>query len=320
MFGSANTYKNNNIAWYVNRCDGDASGDTQGDETTFESNNCAIYIESVGNLESTGRITDDIGNNVFCNNTTDIRNGSGHIWCIPGNFFTHTDTEGNVIPSIEIDADAASPVSCFPMYDRDSEQFYYDDAEWGAANGILLSNSLTSAYPTPQEYLAGKTFQVIDADNTTTLATFAFAGAEQQSVRGAARRTVQQESFDATVRVERTADRIVFAMNSPCRSVLVKLPCTFAGGAVTHNGQVVAGAKFDGKIVSFETSEGSTYVIHASPSTCVIAAGYNICGQLVGVQFLSGADAYANIPDAVTIRIFTLDSSYRPIAQVTTRK
>ena len=66
-------------------------------------------------------ITDDIGNNVFCNNTTDIRNGSGHIWCIPGNFFTHTDTEGNVIPSIEIDADAASPVSCFPMYDRDSE-------------------------------------------------------------------------------------------------------------------------------------------------------------------------------------------------------
>ena len=33
------------------------------------------------------------------------------------------------------------------------------------------------------------------------------------------------------------------------------------------------------------------------------------------VRSLASAAAHANIPDAATIKIFTLDSSYRPIAE-----
>lgn len=37
------------------------------------------------------------------------------------------------------------------------------------------------------------------------------------------------------------------------------------------------------------------------------------------VRILASADAHANIPDAATIKIFTLDSSYRPIAECKTQ-
>ena len=201
---------------------------------------------------------------------------------------------------------------------RNGDQLIYEGVKWGDTDGIRLSNSLTSAYPTPRQYLDGKTFEVIDANNTTTLATFAFTNAEQQSVRRAARRSVQEESFDATVSVEKTEDRIVFAMNDPCKPVTVTLPCAFTGGTVTHNGKIL-NASFAAETVSFKTNEGGTYEIHASASTHVIAAGYNVLGQLVGVQILASADANANIPGAATIKIFTLDSSYRPIAECETQ-
>lgn len=37
------------------------------------------------------------------------------------------------------------------------------------------------------------------------------------------------------------------------------------------------------------------------------------------VRSLASADARANIPDTATIKIFTLDSSYRPIAECKTQ-
>ena len=207
-------------------------------------------------------------------------------------------------------------MSFYPI--RVGDQLIYDGVKWGDTNGIRLSNSLTSTYPTPRQYLDGKTFEVIGEDNTTTLATFAFASAEQKSVRRAARRSVQKESFDATVSVERTEDRIVFAMNDPCKPVTVTLPRAFTGGTVTHNGKILNASFADGT-VSFKTNEGGTYEIYASASTHVIAAGYNTLGQLVGVKILASADARANIPDAATIKIFILDSSYRPIAEYKTQ-
>lgn len=311
LCGTRNRFKDNHIAWYVKYHDG-YGGNPNAERCVFEENDIAIQIEEFSDYLPMSFYAP--GRCEFIDNTLDIlldeQSNSNRTWFIPGNYFAHTDENG--IEQLKTMISPATAVSFYPM--RRGDQFYYDGAEWGATNGILLSNSLTSAYPTPKEYLDGKTFEVVGEDNTTTLATFAFTSAKQQSVRRAARRSVQKESFDATVSVERTEDRIVFTMNDPCKPVTVTLPCAFTGGTVTHNGEIL-NASFAGETVSFETNEGGTYEIHASASTHVIAAGYNALGQLVGVKILASADANANIPDAATIKIFTLDSSYRPIAE-----
>ena len=315
LCGTNNHFKNNHIAWYVGGHK-DYGGNPNAERCVFEENDIAIQIEEFSDYLPMSFYAP--GRCEFIDNTLDIlldeQSNSNRTWFIPGNYFVHTDENG--IEQLKTMISPATAVSFYPM--RRGDQFYYDGAEWGATNGILLSNSLTSAYPTPKEYLDGKTFEVVGEDNTTTLATFAFTSAEQKSVRRAARRSVQKESFDATVSVERTEDRIVFTMNDPCRSVTVKLPCDFKYGTVTHNGEIL-NASFAGETVSFKTNEGGTYEIHASTSTRVIAAGYNALGQLVGVKILESADANANIPGAATIKIFTLDSSYRPIAECKTQ-
>lgn len=315
LCGTNNHFKNNHIAWYVEYHD-DYGGNPNAERCVFEENDIAIQIEKFSDYLPMSFYAP--GRCEFIDNELDVQLNQEKIgnrtWFIPGNYFVHTAENGAT--QLETRISPATAVSFYPM--RRGDQFYYDGAEWGATNGILLSNSLTSAYPTPKEYLDGKTFAVVGEDNTTTLATFAFTNAEQQSVRRAARRSVQKESFDATVSVERTEDRIVFAMNDPCRPVTVTLPRAFTGGTVTHNGKILNASFADGT-VSFKTNEGGTYEIHASASTHVIAAGYNALGQLVGVQILSSADARANIPNAATIKIFTLDSSYRPIAECETQ-
>ena len=311
LCGTNNHFKNNHIAWYVEYHD-DYGGNPNAERCVFEENDIAIQIEKFSDYLPMSFYAP--GRCEFIDNELDVQLNMEKIgnrtWFIPGNYFVHTAENGT--PQLETRISPATAVSFYPM--RNGDQLIYDGVKWGDTDGIRLSNSLTSAYPTPRQYLDGKTFEVIDANNTTTLATFAFTNAEQQSVRRAARRSVQEESFDATVSVESTEDRIVFAMNDPCKLVTVTLPCAFTGGTVTHNGEIL-NASFAGETVSFKTNEGGTYEIHASASTHVIAAGYNALGQLVGVQILSNAEARANIPDAATIKIFTLDSSYRPIAE-----
>lgn len=311
LCGTRNRFKNNHIAWYVEYHD-DYGGNPNAERCVFEENDIAIQIEKFSDYLPMSFYAP--GRCEFIDNELDVQLNQEKIgnrtWFIPGNYFVHTAENGAT--QLETRISPATAVSFYPM--RNGDQLIYDGVEWGDTDGIRLSNSLTSAYPTPRQYLDGKTFEVIDANNTTTLATFAFTSAEQQSVRRAARRSVQEESFDATVSVESTEDRIVFAMNDPCKLVTVTLPCAFTGGTVTHNGEIL-NASFAGETVSFKTNEGGTYEIHASASTHVIAAGYNALGQLVGVQILSNAEARANIPDAATIKIFTLDSSYRPIAE-----
>ena len=315
LCGTRNHFKNNHIAWYVGGHK-DYGGNPNAERCVFEENDIAIQIEEFSDYLPMSFYAP--GRCEFIDNTLDIlldeQSNSNRTWFIPGNYFVHTDENG--IEQLKTMISPATAVSFYPM--RRGDQFYYDGAEWGATNGIRLSNSLTSTYPTPRQYLDGKTFEVVGEDNTTTLATFAFTSAEPQSVRRAARRSVQKESFDATVSVERTEDRIVFTMNDPCRPVTVTLPCAFTGGTVTHNGKIL-NASFAAETVSFKTNEGGTYEIHASASTHVIAAGYNVLGQLVGVKILASADENANIPGAATIKIFTLDSSYRPIAEYKTQ-
>lgn len=315
LCGTNNTFRENHIAWYVKDHTG-GGGNPDAEDCTFEKNDIAIQIDKFSEELSLNWYAPD--SCVFIDNELDIKLNQNDIgnrtWFIPGNYFAQTDENGT--PQRETRISPATAVSFYPM--RKGDQLIYEGVKWGDTNDIRLSNSLTSAYPTPQQYLDGKTFAVVGEDNTTTLATFAFTSAEQQSVRRAARRSVQKESFDATVSVERTEDRIVFAMNDPCRPVTVTLPRAFTGGTVTHNGKILNASFADGT-VSFKTNEGGTYEIHASASTHVIAAGYNALGQLVGVQILSNAEARANIPDAATIKIFALDSSYRPIAECETQ-
>lgn len=329
LCGTNNYFKDNHIAWYVEYHDG-YGGNPNAELCVFEENDIAIQIEEFSDYLPMSFYAP--GRCEFIDNTLDIlldeQSNSNRTWFIPGNYFVHTDENG--IEQLKTMISPATAVSFYPM--RRGDQFYYDGAEWGATNGILLSNSLTSAYPTPKEYLDGKTFEVIDADNTTTLATFTFDSADSPAQRRApaARRSIalfsaeEEKSFDATVRVDRTDEqKIKFTMNDPCRSVTVKLPCEFKYGTVTHtlNGESeqLETVRFDGETVSFKTNEGGTYEIHASASTRVIAAGYNALGQLVGVKILASADANANIPGAATIKIFTLDSSYRPIAECKTQ-
>ena len=313
LCGTYNTFRENHIAWYVGDHDGNG-GNPNAELCVFEKNDIAIQIEEFSDYLPMSFYAP--GRCEFIDNKLDVQLNQEKIgnrmWFIPGNYFAQTDENGD--KQLETRISPATSVSFYPV--RVGDQLIYDGVEWGATNGILLSNSLTSAYPTPQAYLDGKTFKVIDEDNTTTLATFSFPEQTQTQAR-IALFAAEADAFDATVYVERTDDQIVFAMNDPCKPATVTLPCAFENGTVMHNGQVVADAAFDGKTVSFESSEGGTYEIHAS--THVIAAGYNTLGQLVGVKILTSADARADIKGASKIKIFILDSSYRPIAEVRTQ-
>ena len=76
----------------------------------------------------------------------------------------------------------------------------------------------------------------------------------------------------------------------------------------THSTQV-----FDGW---YTAAEGGEYAVtQAAQPSCVIAAGYDKDGQLVGVRFLTDAEQTVEIPGAVTVKRFTLDRFYRPTAQ-----
>ena len=317
MFGSYNVYRDNNIAWYIDNQNLNG-GNNDATDTLFENNNCAIYVQSMGDLQYTREVTDSIRYNRFLNNEYDVQNPDGRDWFIPENYFVHGQNEDGT-PRLATAINPATSVSCYPLATRGwnsetqrNEYTYYYNYEQLATNQIYkLSNRLAGSYPTPEADLDGKTFEVVDEENNSSaLAVFSFP----ETQTAIALLDAQTAAFDATVRVERTDDdQIVFTMNDPCKPVTVTLPCAFTGGTVTHNGKIL-NASFAGETVSFETNEGGTYEIHASASTHVIAAGYNILGQLVGVQILASADAHANIPNAATIKIFTLDSSYRPIA------
>lgn len=326
LCGENNTYVENHIAWYLGEGNYNG-GNPHANNCVFERNDIAIQIENF-NLRPSFYAPSRCQ---FIDNEWDIQNNSGRAWFIPGNYFVHGSTDDGrdyLATAIE----PATLVNCYPLCRREiingkeRDVFYYNYKQLGRDEIYRLANRLASTYQTPLAYLDGKTFEVVDEDSAQPLATFTFDSADSpaQQRAPAARRSIarfsaeEEKSFDATVRVDRTDEQIDFTMNDPCRSVTVKLPCDFKYGTVTHNGEIL-NASFAGETVSFKTNEGGTYEIHASASTHVIAAGYNALGQLVGVQILSNAKARANIPGAVTVKIFTLDSSYRPIAEYKTQ-
>ena len=332
LCGSDNNYVENYIAWYLGEGVNNG-GNPAANNCVFERNDYAIWVEKF-NLRPSFYAP---SNCRFIDNKLDIQNNSNkgntnRIWFIPGNYFVHGKNADGT-PHLKTMISPTTTVSCCPM--RLGNQLFFD-FEWGATNPrtYVLSNDLTGIYPMPVDDLDGKTFEVVGTGITDTgeetdqtLATFSFDSADSPVQRRApaARRSIalfsaeEEKSFDATVRVRSSDERIDFTMNDPCRSVTVKLPCKFKYGTVTHtlNGksEQLETVRFDGETVSFETSEGGDYTIEYRPSGGFIVAGYDDQERLVGVQFVSSKDDPVTIT-ASTIKYFAIDRSYRPLDEV----
>ena len=272
LLGLNNTYRYNDIGWYINIDDSYDNGlNTDATGSRFENNNYAIWAQSFGGFKYTNDFAIHVRENVFIDNECDVNNRSGRWWYIPGNYFAHGEDEG---PDTRTRGEGGT--SCYPtaQYNENAGTVIKDSYSYAttdAKNGDRLLNGLTASYQTPSTALDGKVFHVADVDeagNDEVLATFSFP-AEETSTQArraaplrarAAARTVT--GFDATVEVDRSnADSIVFKMKNPLKTVNVKLPCTFESGTVTRDDVKIEDAKFNGTTVSFDTKLEGTYVI-----------------------------------------------------------
>ena len=272
LLGLNNTYRYNDIGWYINIDDSYDNGlNTDATGSRFENNNYAIWAQSFGGFKYTNDFAIHVRENVFIDNECDVNNRSGRWWYIPGNYFAHGEDEG---PDTRTRGEGGT--SCYPtaQYNENAGTVIKDSYSYAttdAKNGDRLLNGLTASYQTPSTALDGKVFHVADVDeagNDEVLATFSFPAKETSTkarraapMRArAAARTVT--GFDATVEVDRSnADSIVFKMKNPLKTVNVKLPCTFESGTVTRDDVKIEDAKFNGTTVSFDTKLEGTYVI-----------------------------------------------------------
>lgn len=291
LLGLNNTYRYNDIGWYINIDDSYDNGlNTDATGSRFENNNYAIWAQSFGGFKYTNDFAIHVRENVFIDNECDVNNRSGRWWYIPGNYLEHEKEAG---PDIKTRGESGT--ACYPtaQYDKNTGKvrngYFYD--QLNTTNGDRLSNALTSTYQIPAQYLDGKTYRVADVNDAgedEVLATFSFP-AEETSTKArraapmrarAAARTVT--GFDATVEVDRSnADSIVFTMKNPLKTVNVKLPCTFESGTVTRDDVKIENAKFNGTTVSFDTEREGTYVITktgAEPAVPGGASGSLIAG------------------------------------------
>ena len=320
LCGEYNAYVRNHIAWYLGTGNNNG-GNPAANNCVFERNDYAIWIEKF-NLRPSFYAPSRCR---FLNNTQDIQNNSEKSWFIPGNYFVHATAENPNRLATAISP--ATSVSCYPMCNREqnadgsySETFYYDYEQLSRDQfnkAYRLSNELTNTYQTPEEHLAGKTFEVVDENTDKALATFDFTAQQPARAprRSAARAAGQTgKAFDATVSVERTETQIRFTMNDPCRQVMVSLPCAFAAGTVTLDGSSISDAVFDGQSVTFPASAGGVYTITAEAPTYIFAAGYDKDGRLVGIQALESLNSTVNLGDVAVIKRFQLNGRYCPIA------
>ena len=270
LLGRDNTYRYNDIGWYVDIADSYDNGiNTDATGSRFENNNTAIYVNSFGGFQYTNTFAVYVRGNVFIDNAVDMSNHSGRWWYIPGNYFEHNNVAG---PDDQTTGESGT--SCYPMakYENDAivqNSYTYQQL---AEGGDTLSNDLTETYLIPETALDGKVFHVSTANEDKTdevLATFSFPEAAQTSTqtrRAApmrARAAAKKDTgFNATVSVNRSnADSIVFTMCDPLKEVTVKVPCTFTSGTVTHNNVEIKDAVFNGTNVTFQSTEKGDYVI-----------------------------------------------------------
>ena len=291
LSGNNNIYRYNDIGWYI-EAETETGLNTDATGSRFEHNNNAIWAQSFKGFTHTNDFAIHVRANVFLDNDCDVYNRTGRWWYIPGNYFEY---EGDAVADIR-NKGAGGGTSCYPtaLYDEATGKVraVYSYTAVDKENGDRLSNALTSTYQTPESALDGKVFHVADVNDTgedEVLATFSFPEA-QTSVRAFALFAAPKH-FDATVTVNRSnADSIVFKMKDPCKSVNVKLPCTFESGTVTRDGAEIKNAKFDGTNVCFDTNLDGTYII---TKTDAEPAGGGASGSLIAGIAAAGSGAGA---------------------------
>ena len=293
LLGHNNTYRYNDIGWYIEIDDNYDNGlNTDASGSRFENNNYAIWAQSFGGFKYTNDFAIHVRENVFIDNDFDVYNFSNRWWYIPGNYFEHNGVAG---PDLRTRGEGGT--ACYPtaQYGENSGTVSTDSYSYAttdAKNGDRLLNGLTAVYQTPETALDGKVFHVADVDeagNDEVLATFSFPA--QTSTQAIALFAAEPNYFDATVSVNRSnADSIVFTMNDPCKTVNVKLPCTFESGTVMLGDVEIKNAVFDGANVSFDTELEGTYVI---TKTGVEPAVPGASGSLIAGIAAAGSGAGA---------------------------
>ena len=140
LCGEYNTYTQNHIAWYLG--EGNFNGGSQyANNCVFEKNDIAIQIKKF-NLPPSFYAPSRCQ---FIDNTIDILNHSNRSWFIPGNYFEHNGQRATA-------NDPATSIGFYPMIRTEQTgDAYYWDCEWlPTKDRLLLSNSLTGAYPLTQ--------------------------------------------------------------------------------------------------------------------------------------------------------------------------
>ena len=294
--GGYNTFKDNNIAWYLDAQEG---GNAHAVGCRFENNNIAIHVKQFCGMPSEQKLTDCL----FWNNKTDIKNETRFRWYVPGNTFIHSRPHSGraaAEDAYEYALTLEGTVSPYPLaayyVDQYDQQPYVKRNDYLYdyqidENGDTISNDLAENYPIPSDVLPGMIYHVAGFDEEAmtdeALVTMEFAMPEDTPTVAAlsmdesgpaplallaapAAEPTPTAAFNATVKIDRSdASKIVFTMHDPCeQTVTITLPCTFADGTVTRDGQPVEGARFDGTNVIFQTNQGGTYtIIRVSPET-----------------------------------------------------
>jgi len=246
------SFRDNNVAVFAGRGITDIhNGTIRG--CLFDENNIAFVLESALAIDRCS-----ISETVFTDNRCDIANTSGRKFFITGNYFVHGDSATEIVDTGKW---TKGPVFVGPVYTF-CEDGVFAELYWG--KNVTMHNKDTGKHPIPKSKLNG-TFTVIDQPDTDKeiSVSFHFDELETSAVSMFRLRRSAEETFDATVGIEKTDELICLTINTlPSeKTPIVTVPCAdWYGAAVFFDGAAVESAFADG-CVSFVAEQGGTYSI-----------------------------------------------------------
>lgn len=292
VWGAGNVQYSNAVLrdfYHGIHCEGQLS--FGGGNTTFQSNHVGLYLNtsvpSGGNLEM-GIVLfkeNDIAlefagissgfpftmyrifETCFIDNSCDIKNSTGRKYFVTGNYFEH---DGNTTAVVDTGKWTEGPVYVCPVYTV-YEDGNFSELYWGKK--ATMSNDDAGKYPVPKNKLNGK-FTVIDQPDTAneTSVTFDFGEEEAQTISTFSLRRTVEETFDATVVIEKTDTTISLTINDlpSGKTPTITVPCgDWYDATVTYNGNAVT-STYSGGSVSFVAEQGGTYIIQRKDYVPVI--------------------------------------------------
>ena len=283
IWGAGNVQYSNAVLrdfYHGIHCEGQLS--FGGGNTTFQSNHVGLYLNlsapSAGNLEM-GRVLfkeNDIAlefvripssfpftmyriySTCFIDNGCDIKNSTGRKYFVTGNYFEH---DGNTTAVVDTGKWTQGPVYVCPVYTVYEDGNFYE-LYWG--KNATMSNNDTGNHPIPKSKLSGS-FTIIDAPNTAdeTSVVFDFGEEETQPISTFSLRRTVEETFDATVVIEKTESTISLTINDlpSGKTPTITVPCgDWYDAKVIYDNSVVESTYNSGS-VSFVAEQGGTYTI-----------------------------------------------------------